>query len=66
MSPTKTKKRFDCLAFKAKVQAQIYEEIKDLSPEEEVRYWRRKAETGPLAKWWKSVRAATRRRKGLQ
>ena len=66
MTPTKTKKRFDCLAFKDKAQAEIYEEIKNLSPEEEVRYWRRATETGPLAKWWKAVRAATRRRKGLQ
>jgi hypothetical protein len=65
MSPTKTKKRFDCLAFKDKVQAEIYEEIKDLSVEEQIRYFNRAAETGPLAKWWKAVRAATRRRKGL-
>ena len=63
MAP-RLKKSFDCLAFKDKVQAQIYEEIKDLSPEEELRYWRRQAETGPLAKWWKKVRAATARRKG--
>ena len=64
MNPTKVKKRFDCLAYKDKVQAQIYEEIKDMTPEQEIEYFNRHAETGPFAKWWKAVRAATRRRKG--
>ena len=33
------KKKFDTIAFKDKVQKEIYEETKDLSPEELVRYF---------------------------
>jgi hypothetical protein len=62
MSLTKTNKSFDCLGFKDKVQAEIYEEIKNLSVEEQIHYFNQAAEKGPLAKWWKNVRATTRRR----
>lgn len=55
--PKKPKqKTFDCVEMKRRAQARIYEEIKDLSPEEEVAYFRRAAETGPLADWWKKIR----------
>lgn len=40
---------FDCLAFKWKVQAQIYEEIKDRSLEDQIAYFRRHAESGPFS-----------------
>jgi len=33
------KKDFDAIAFKHKVQKEIYEEIKDLSPDEQVEYF---------------------------
>jgi hypothetical protein len=35
MSQT-TEKSFDCLAFKWKVQAEIYQEIKDQTPEQQI------------------------------
>lgn len=52
----KTEKDFDCLAFKWKVQTQIYEEIKDLSPQDEIAYFRRHAENGPFAGLVKRLR----------
>ena len=50
---TKNKKDFDCVEFKRQAQARIYETIKDLSPEEEIEYFRKAAEQGPLGDWWK-------------
>ena len=65
MKRLKTEKDFDCIEFKRKVQADIYEEIKGLSPQEEIEYFRRRAATGPLGRWWtalerRSETAATR------
>jgi len=48
-------KGFDCIAFKRKAQTEIYEEIKGLSPEEEIAYFRRRAAAGPLGKFWKAL-----------
>lgn len=48
----KSEKTFDCIAFKRAAQLQIYEEIKDLSREEEIKYFHNKAETGPFREWW--------------
>lgn len=59
-------KDFDCIAFKERVQAEIYEEIKDLSPAEEIEYFRKAAETGPFADWWKQVRKESARRRGAE
>lgn len=37
---SKTEKKFDCIAFKRKAQSIIYEEIKDMSDEEILEYWK--------------------------
>jgi hypothetical protein len=55
---TTVEKTFDCLAYKDRVQSEIYQEIKDLSFEEEQRYFERRAEQGPLGQWWKRIKAA--------
>jgi hypothetical protein len=55
MKRLKTEKDFDCIEFKRKVQAEIYEEIEGLSPEEEIEYFQRRAAGGPLGKWWKAL-----------
>ncbi len=52
----KTKEGFDCLAFKWRVQEQIYEEIKDRTAEEQILYFRRHAEAGPFADLVKRLR----------
>ncbi len=55
----RTEGTFDCLAFKWKVQAQIYEEIKDQTPEGQMAYFRRHAENGPFAGLVKRLRQRT-------
>ena len=56
MSPkTSNEGGFDCMAFKRRAQAKIYEEIKDLSADEELAYFRRRVEAGPFAKLWRSI-----------
>ncbi len=50
--PTET---FDCIEFKRRAQARIYEKIKDLSHVEEIEYFRRAANEGPLGYWWRSL-----------
>lgn len=53
---TKAKKDFDCIEFKRQAQARIYDQIKDLSPQQEIEYFRRAAEEGPLGDSWKVAR----------
>ena len=55
MKRRKRAKAFDCIAFKRQAQAQIYKEIKGLSPKEEIAYFRRQAASGPLGKFWKAL-----------
>ncbi len=55
MKRRRAAKGFDCIAFKRQAQAEIYEEIKGLSPEEEIAYFRRQAAAGPLGKLWKAI-----------
>jgi len=61
-SQTRAKKSFDCLAYKQRVQAEVYQEIKDMSFEEEQGYFQRRAEEGPLGQWWKRIKAASQSR----
>ena len=61
MSGTKPKKKFDALAFKERVQAEIYEEIKDMTPAEQIAYFNRRAAQGPLGEWWKRIRRRSAR-----
>ncbi len=56
MSRSKAKK-FDCIAFKRSAQAKVYEETKRLSPQEEIAYFRDRAKSGALSKWWATVRS---------
>ena len=59
MKRRKAKKGFDCVEFKRRAQAEIYAEIKGLSPEEEIAYFRSRVATGPLSKLWKSLARRT-------
>ena len=58
-----TSKKFDCVEFKRKAQERIYEKIRDMSWEEEIDYFSRSAETGPLSDWWKRAKAAHEKRR---
>lgn len=39
-----TKKEFDCVEMKREAQTRIYEETKDMTPDQEIAYWREKSE----------------------
>jgi len=59
MIPKPKKKTFDCIKMKDRAQAQIYDEIKNLSPNEQREYFRKGSENGPLADWVKKVKEAS-------
>ena len=54
----KTDKEFKCVDFKHETQMQIYSEIKNLTPEKEIEYFRRRAESSVLGKWWEKLHGA--------
>lgn len=58
MKPTQSTKTFDCIDYKRRVQSEIYEATRHLSTEEQIEYFRRRAEEGPLGDWWKRVKRA--------
>jgi len=39
-----------------RVQAEIYEEIKDMTHEQEIAYFRRTANEGWIGEWWRSIK----------
>jgi len=49
-------KTFDCVEMKRRIQAEIYEEIKDLSDHDRTLYFNRHAESGPLADKWREIK----------
>ena len=57
MSQTKVEKDFDCLKFKQQAQDKISEEIKNLTPTEQIEYFRQEAESSSLGQWWKSIKS---------
>ena len=60
MKRHKPEKGFDCIEFKRQAQAEIYQEIKGLSPEEEMEYFRRRVAAGPFGKLWKTLEDRSR------
>ncbi|GEM_PF-587545 len=50
-------KEFDCIEMKRKAQLEIYEEIKGMTPDEEIAYFRKAVETGSLGEWWKQLKS---------
>jgi len=48
----RTEKNFDCMAFKHAAKLSVYNEIKEMTHEEELTYFRSKAQNGPLGEWW--------------
>jgi hypothetical protein len=66
MKRRKPEKDFDCIGFKRKVQAEIYQEIKGLPPEEEIEYFRRRVAAGPFGKLWKALEDRSRAAHGRE
>lgn len=58
MKTSQRSKTFDCIEYKRQVQEEIYNDIKDLTPEEQLAYIRRRAESGPLAGWWQDLKSS--------
>ncbi|WP_193200054.1 hypothetical protein [Nostoc sp. MG11] len=56
MSQTKIEKGFDCLEFKQQAQDKISSEIKNLTPAEQIEYFRQQAESSSLSQWRKSIK----------
>jgi len=52
---THKKKEFDCIQMKRDAQTKIYQNIKQMTPEEEIAYFRQSVGQSKLSKWWKSV-----------
>ena len=59
MNRSDSSNRFDCIAFKEQAQSEVYEEIKDLTPEQQVDYFNKHARNGPLGQWWRKLRPAS-------
>ncbi len=59
-STRKIRKTFSAVAFKHKVQEDIYAEIKTLSPSEEIAYFDRQARKGPFASLWRRLERSRR------
>ncbi len=56
---TTPEKTFDCIQMKREAQAKIYEIIKDMTPEQEIRYCRESVDRSELATWWRSIPSRT-------
>jgi hypothetical protein len=50
-----TTKDFDCIAFKRTAQEKIYEQIKGMTPAEEIAWFREKVSNGPYGELWKRI-----------
>lgn len=53
---TTTSKTYDCIQEKRRAQMRIHDEVRDLTPAEQIEWFRRNAEQGPLGDWWRRVK----------
>lgn len=58
MISTRPTKSFDCLAYKRQAQEAIDAAIHGASTEEQIAYFRHRAEAGRIGAWWHSIYAA--------
>jgi hypothetical protein len=59
-------KYFDSIEFKRRAQAEIFEQIRGMTHEQELSYWNEQAENGPLGEWWKRIKESTAQRQSRQ
>ena len=52
-----TIKEFDCIAFKRAAQESIYEQIQNMTPVEEIAWFKQQVESGPYGDLWKRISA---------
>jgi hypothetical protein len=54
-----TTKEFDCIGFKRAAQEKIYEQIKGMTPAEEIAWFRQKVAHGPFGSWAEHMTSRT-------
>jgi hypothetical protein len=47
-----SKKEFDCIAIKREAQKQIYEETKDMTSQQQIKYFRNEVQKSRFREWW--------------
>lgn len=50
---------FDCIEFKRRAQAEIYEATKDMTHAEEIAYVRKRVDESWVGDWWRSIKGAS-------
>ena len=55
----KQKNEVDPVELKRKIQADLYNETKNMSSVEKKNFYKKEAESGPLSKFWKSIQPKT-------
>ncbi|GEM_PF-705411 len=55
MSRKKNNDGFDCVEFKRQAQSKIYEETKGMSTHEQIAYFHKRAASGSIGRWWKTL-----------
>jgi hypothetical protein len=55
MTTQQQNKEFDCIASKREAQDQIYQETKEMSPDQQIQYFRNAVENSRLGGWWKKA-----------
>jgi chemotaxis regulatin CheY-phosphate phosphatase CheZ len=53
-----SKKELDCIAMKRDVQNQIYEETKNLNPQQQMNYFRNAVKQSRFRKWWEEANSS--------
>ena len=59
MRKNRAEREFDCIAFKRQAQKKVFGETKNLTLRDQVAYFRKRANSGPLGKWWKRLPGAS-------
>jgi hypothetical protein len=54
-----SKKEFDCIAMKREAQSQIYDETKNLTPQQQIEYFRNAIRQSRYEKWWKQAHSSS-------
>jgi len=51
----KQKKEIEPVELKRKIQSDMHDETKNMTPEQKRVFYKKEAESGPLSKFWKSI-----------
>jgi hypothetical protein len=54
------KKESDCIAMKREAQSRIYEETKNMTPQQQIEYFRNAVRKSRFREWWEQANAFTK------